>query len=74
MADLTRADLGEISSSLIYFMSWTQDEAKGKSAQQTFRKVHAMRNEIREEWVRKARRNIRLRRLLHVLPGGERES
>ena len=74
MADLTRADLGEISSSLIYFMSWTQDEAKGKSAQQTFRKVHAMSEELREGWKRTARRNIRLRRLLRVLPGGERES
>jgi hypothetical protein len=74
MADLTRDDLATISSSLIPVMTYEQDEDRYNDVHLTFRKVHAMSEELREGWKRTARRNIRLRRLLRVLPGGERES
>lgn len=74
MADLTRDDLATISSSLIPVMTYEQDEDRYNDVHLTFRKVHAMSEELREGWKRATRRNIRLRRLLRVLPGGERES
>ena len=68
---LSRQDLSELTRSLCYRMSYTQDRNEYETMRLVLRKVMNIQDTSREEWKTKARRNILVRKLVNVLPKKE---